>query len=125
MNHIMFGEVSAWFYKALGGIFPDEAQPGFKNVILRPHFVEQLDHFGASYTSVYGTLTSSWKREEGKIRYEVVIPANTTATIFLEGNKVTLDQKDVLKSNFLKAKQEGKGFVVDATAGTYLFVVEG
>ena len=125
MNHIMFGEVSAWFYKALGGIFPDEAQPGFKNVILRPHFVEQLDHFGASYTSVYGTLTSSWKREEGKIRYEVVIPANTTATIFLEGKKVMLDNKDVLRSDFLKAKQEGKGFVVKAPAGTYLFVVEG
>ena len=28
-NHIMFGEINAWYYKALGGIFPDENQPGF------------------------------------------------------------------------------------------------
>jgi alpha-L-rhamnosidase len=29
-NHIMFGDVSAWFYKNLAGIAPDNNQPGFK-----------------------------------------------------------------------------------------------
>ena len=41
-NHIMFGEIGAWPYKALGGIFPDENNPGFKNIILRPNFVRNL-----------------------------------------------------------------------------------
>ena len=29
-NHIMFGEISAWFYKALGGIKPDPLNLGLK-----------------------------------------------------------------------------------------------
>jgi len=37
-NHIMFGEIGAWFYKALGGIKPDPDQPGFKKCIAGTSF---------------------------------------------------------------------------------------
>ncbi|MCR6720430.1 MAG: hypothetical protein NVV59_09065 [Chitinophagaceae bacterium] len=42
MNHIMFGEIGAWFFKALGGIHPDPESPGFKHFYLRPFFAEGL-----------------------------------------------------------------------------------
>ncbi|MDD4645799.1 MAG: alpha-L-rhamnosidase C-terminal domain-containing protein, partial [Bacteroidales bacterium] len=84
-NHIMFGEIGAWFYKALGGIKPDPEKPGFKNVILEPHFVQGLDHFEASHDGPYGKIVSSWKREGGKVIYTVVIPPNSTATVRLPG----------------------------------------
>lgn len=87
-NHIMFGEISAWFYKALGGIKPDPDQPGFKNVILEPHFVQGLNQFEARHTGPYGEIVSSWKREGGKILYHVVIPPNSTATLRLENGNV-------------------------------------
>ncbi len=87
-NHIMFGEISAWFYKGLGGIKPDPEFPGFKNVILEPHFVKGLDHFEARHTGPYGEIVSSWKREGDKVVYSVTIPANSTATLKLEGGKV-------------------------------------
>ncbi|MFA5816867.1 MAG: family 78 glycoside hydrolase catalytic domain [Bacteroidales bacterium] len=87
-NHIMFGEIGAWFYKGLGGIKPDPDQPGFKNVILEPHFVKELTHFEASHTGPYGEIVSSWKREGNKIIYTVVIPPNSTATLRLESGKV-------------------------------------
>ncbi|QDH80958.1 Bacterial alpha-L-rhamnosidase [Echinicola soli] len=84
MNHIMFGEVGAWIYKALGGIKPDIEQPGFKNIRLEPHFVEGLDHFEASHKSPYGQIISSWKRtQNGRVHYHVKIPANSTATLIL------------------------------------------
>ena len=35
-NHIMFGDVSAWFYKALAGIQPDPRSPGFKHFFDHP-----------------------------------------------------------------------------------------
>lgn len=63
LNHIMFGEISAWYYKALGGIFPDENRPGFKNTILQPNFVPGLDSFEATHESPYGKILSSWKRK--------------------------------------------------------------
>ena len=34
LNHIMFGEIGAWMYKAPGGINPDEENPGFRNIFL-------------------------------------------------------------------------------------------
>ena len=93
MNHIMFGEISAWYYKALGGIFPDEAQPGFKNIILKPNFVDGLDSFEAQHESPYGNIHSSWKRVGERIRYSASVPPNSTATLFLDG-KVVLQEGD-------------------------------
>lgn len=82
-NHMMFGEIGAWFFKGLGGIYPDAAQPGFKHIILRPHFEKSLQRFDAQFNSPYGLIQSQWKWEKGKINYHVVIPANSSATLYL------------------------------------------
>ncbi|WP_298647815.1 glycoside hydrolase family 78 protein [uncultured Proteiniphilum sp.] len=91
-NHMMFGEIGAWFFKGLGGIFPDVAQPGFKHIILRPNFMKDLEQFEAQFNSPYGLILSRWKWEKGKINYRAVVPANSSATLYLpddvEGNKL-------------------------------------
>jgi len=87
MNHIMFGEIGAWFYKGIAGIKPDQTKPGFKNVILEPHFVQGLNHFEAKHTGPYGDISSSWKRNSNGISYQVVIPANSTASVILPQEK--------------------------------------
>lgn len=91
-NHMMFGEIGGWFYKGLGGIFPDSEQPGFKHIILRPNFVKALKHFEAKHESPYGQIISAWRWSKKKVQYEVVVPANTTATLYLpdcvKGEKV-------------------------------------
>lgn len=98
LNHIMFGEVGAWLYKGLGGIYTDEAQPGFKNVILKPGFAEGLNQFEATHEGPYGLIVSSWKKK-GKITlYTVTIPANSTATVYiplLGKQKVYKDGKEI------------------------------
>jgi alpha-L-rhamnosidase len=83
LNHIMFGEIGAWLYKGLGGIRPDPEQPGFKHILLEPHFVPGLDHFEASHEGPYGKIVSSWKKEGAVIHYTVIIPPNSTATLWL------------------------------------------
>ncbi len=89
LNHIMFGEVSAWFFKALGGIKPDPAQPGFKNILLHPNFVTGLTHATVSHRSPYGEIVSKWERKKKDIIYSVTIPANSTADLYLpEGTQV-------------------------------------
>jgi alpha-L-rhamnosidase len=101
LNHIMFGEIGAWLYKGIGGIKTDDQSPGFKNVILEPHFVSGLDHFESSHQGPYGTIVSNWKREGAVIKYSVVIPANSTATIrlpYVQGKRVYLDGKQIIKA---------------------------
>lgn len=86
LNHIMYGEVNAWLYKGLGGIFPDEECPGFRHIVLRPNFVEGLDSFTASHNSLYGEIVSSWKKQGSKVTYTVKVPAGCTATFYPPAN---------------------------------------
>lgn len=80
-NHMMFGEIGAWFFKALGGIRPDPARPGFRHIILKPAFVDGLEYFEASHMAPDGIVTSSWKRKGGRVAYTVTVPSNTSATL--------------------------------------------
>ena len=84
-NHIMYGEIGAWFYKALGGINVDPQNPGFKNVILKPRFVKELTYVKASYNSPYGLIKSAWERVGNNVIYKVTVPPGSTATLYLEG----------------------------------------
>jgi alpha-L-rhamnosidase len=102
LNHMMFGEIGGWFFKGLGGIKPDEHQPGFKNVLLSPNFVTGLTHFEASHEGPYGTIVSSWKRTANGISYTVIIPANSTATLHLPLSLAT-DKANAGKFYQLKA----------------------
>lgn len=83
-NHIMFGEIGAWYYKALGGIHPDPENPGFKKIILKPNFVKGLDRFEARHTGPYGEIISAWSRSGDEINYRVVIPPNSSGTLSLK-----------------------------------------
>tara|TARA_R110000868_G_scaffold131361_2_gene341375 strand:+ start:14457 stop:17108 length:2652 start_codon:yes stop_codon:yes gene_type:complete len=98
-NHIMFGEIGAWLFKGIGGIFPDENAPGFKNTLLRPHFIEQLDYFNSSHIGPYGKIVSNWKKNKNSIHYNVVIPPNSTATIFINAKIVILNNKKIKPLN--------------------------
>ena len=89
----MFGEIGAWFYKGLGGIFPDPEQPGFKHILLRPNFVKELKWFESKHQAPRGEIVSKWQwKGKRQIDYEVVVPANSTATLYLpasvEGERV-------------------------------------
>lgn len=79
MNHIMFGEIDAWFYKALGGINPDPENPGFKNILLRPSFPATLSRFRAVHDSPYGSIVTDWTRNRKGVVINITIPANSTA----------------------------------------------
>lgn len=92
-NHIMFGEISAWFYKALGGINIDERHPGFHTFTIKPRFVRAMDRFEADYDSPRGKIVSSWQRAGDLIAYSLVIPANSQATIELDGVVNAIDRR--------------------------------
>ncbi|HEX3007889.1 MAG TPA: family 78 glycoside hydrolase catalytic domain, partial [Bacteroidales bacterium] len=115
LNHIMFGEVGAWMYKGLGGIYPDTGAPGFKNILLRPAFPEGLDSFAAEHQSPYGKIMSSWKKDENVIIYKVTVPANSSATL-------TLPEAYKVKTLPLGTKM--KDDVIFLKAGTYEFQLQ-
>ncbi|GHT20414.1 alpha-rhamnosidase [Bacteroidia bacterium] len=117
-NHMMFGEIGGWFFKALGGIKPDEARPGFKNIKLAPHFAAGLTHATVSYRSPYGEIRSQWARKKTAVAYTVAIPANATAD-FTPPAGYTL--KSAKASSGEKIALQGADAVYHLPAGKYLF----
>lgn len=113
----MFGEIGAWYYKALGGIKPDQEKPGFSNVLLEPHFVSGLESFSASHDGPFGKIESSWKRTGNTVVYNLVIPANSTATLKLSGEKISRNGKEI-------SGNKDRQIVQNLEAGKYEFVVE-
>ena len=79
-NHVMLlGDLLIWYYECLAGIKP--ASPGFKDIEMAPVFPAGLDHVKASYDSPYGTISSAWEIRDGRLEWDIEIPANTTATV--------------------------------------------
>ena len=125
LNHIMFGEIGAWFYKSPGGIYPDEQQPGFKNIVLKPDFVKGLNSFEASHIGPYGTIVSSWKRTGKKIEYKVTIPPNSTADLTLKGEKILEGGKELSEtSNINLIRRNNKINIMKLKSGNYVFTIK-
>ncbi|HSO85012.1 MAG TPA: family 78 glycoside hydrolase catalytic domain [Draconibacterium sp.] len=121
LNHIMFGEIGAWFYKGIGGIFPDPENPGFKNVILKPNFIPSLDHFEASHDGPYGKISSKWEKAGENLIYTVSVPPNSTATLFLLSDSI-LEREKIAKTNGVKSMESSEIFTkIKLKSGNYTF----
>jgi len=84
---IMWATIDEFFYNDLAGIKgpdyygPNIISPGFKDILIEPHPLADLDQAAANIKTVRGLLSSSWKREEDSFTLEVTIPSNSRATI--------------------------------------------
>ncbi len=127
-NHYSLGAIGAWMYNYSLGIRRDEDSPGFKHFILQPKFGGDMTYAKGHYDSMYGTIESAWELDGTDFKYNVSVPANTSATLYLPA----LSQDDVKESGRSLSKTEGlavKGFengcvVIELESGNYEFVSE-
>ena len=82
-NHPMFGSVGAWFYEALAGINADQAGPGYRRVIIKPHVVGDLTHVSAMVRTVRGVVSSSWTKGKESVILNITIPVNSEAQVYV------------------------------------------
>ena len=96
-NHYSYGAVSEWMFRYIGGIEVDEENPGFKHFVLkpvpdtrsfRPQGQEKITSCKAVYNSQYGDIVSDWQiKDDGRIAYNIEVPVNTTATVYIPERK--------------------------------------
>ncbi|MDF2439539.1 MAG: alpha-L-rhamnosidase [Abditibacteriota bacterium] len=115
-NHYALGSVGEWLFDTVAGI--DRAEPGFKRISIRPRPGGGLSFARATYDSIRGRIESGWKIENGTLTLDVVVPANTTATVWVP----TSAPNTVLESGKAAATANGVKFV-RAEAGTAVFEV--
>jgi alpha-L-rhamnosidase len=127
-NHYAYGAVGKWIYSFVAGIDSDPDKVAYKNIIMNTHTPKELTNAKANYHSIYGDIESSWKNENGTFILDVLVPANTTADIYLpseaketitEGSKPISSIKDI---QFVKAA-DGKS-IWHIGSGKYHFEVK-
>ncbi|MDD5140166.1 MAG: family 78 glycoside hydrolase catalytic domain [Verrucomicrobiales bacterium] len=124
-NHIMFGDISAWFYESLAGIQPDAAAPGFKHIILKPVVVGDLKWVKAYYDSPYGRIGSEWKSNRGIFTWKITVPPNTSATVYVptsSAGSVHEGGHPLAKVRGVKFLRMENGYaVLEVESGKYVF----
>jgi alpha-L-rhamnosidase len=125
-NHLMLvGDLVTWFHENLAGIRPDAAQPGFKHIIMRPTPVGDLTSVSASFDSPYGKIVSDWNIANGRFIWNVSVPPNATATIYVptkDPTSVSESGKPVSAGRGIKLlRTEAGATVCDVGSGTYRF----
>jgi alpha-L-rhamnosidase len=122
---IQTGDVVTWFYQGLAGINYDPEQPGFKNIVMHPRVVPGLTFAKGSLDSPQGKISSSWQTREGKFSWSIVVPPNSTATVYVPAK----DSETVREKGKLAARSDGVKFlrgendssVYEVGSGSYEF----
>ena len=80
-NHVMLlGDLIPWYYSYLSGI---RGYDGYSRIILKPHPLDGLDYVNCAYNSVSGRIESNWRRKGDRFEWDILIPPNTTAEVYL------------------------------------------
>ena len=116
--------------KGLGGIANTGA--GYSTVTLKPGLESGLSRVSAQIDTLIGPFSSDWTYEDGKLTWDVEIPANVTATVAfpLSGvSKLFESGNDIFRKNtgditFAGVDNDGS-LLYTVGSGSYHFSTEG
>ena len=123
-NHYSLGACGEWMFRSMLGIETDGA--GFKKITMKPELGEGITWAKGHYDSIQGRISSDWKIENKTFHWNITVPANTTATVYVPAK----DAAAVTESGKAAAEAEGVKFlrmendraVYQVAAGSYGFV---
>jgi len=125
-NHYAYGAIGTWMYERVAGLAADPAHPGYKHIIINPLVDGPLDSASAEYETPYGLAKSAWAKSATTLTMDVIIPANTTATVTFpanDGNAIQVNGTALKESEWAPATQVNARGNITAklTAGTFRF----
>ncbi len=134
-NHYAYGSVAEWMYRYMLGIDHSESAPGYKSIVLQPTLdcgekyndEARIGSVSGSYDSLYGRISVSHKSDGGALEsYSAVIPANTSAVLYLPVSEAATDGFTAVRGVTLEGMCEHNGDVcakITLLSGGYDFTV--
>ncbi|WP_405915450.1 alpha-L-rhamnosidase [Streptomyces sp. NBC_00728] len=80
-NHYAYGSVGEWMYTNIAGISP--GRPGYREIVVRPRPGGDVTSARATFTSVYGPVSTRWHQRPDGFDLTCALPANTTAQVWI------------------------------------------
>jgi alpha-L-rhamnosidase len=123
--HTCYTGIAGYFIKAIGGIRPDPSAYGMKKFLIKPNLVGDLTYAKTTSGSYYGSMVSNWSRSGTTGTFDIEVPPNTTAKVYLpaaevndvrEGDKPAASAKGVTYLG-----EDGRYVVFEVDSGVYRF----
>ncbi|MCB9218390.1 MAG: family 78 glycoside hydrolase catalytic domain [Ignavibacteriales bacterium] len=127
-NHVMTGSIDAFFYKSLAGINIDENSFGCEKIFIKPYLPDDMSYVNASINTIKGEVKSSWEKKKDKIIFNISIPVNSTAEIYLPLS----DNKEIYENGILANQNNDIEFIGQSDSylkylvqsGEYNFIIK-
>ena len=126
-NHYAYGAVGDWLYGVVAGVEIDAKRPGYEHILLKPHPLVggPLTHAKATLETTRGRVESGWKLKGHTLVYDVLIPPNATATVWIPAidvAKVTESRQPLKTAEGVRQGAAAAGYaVVELSSGRYAF----
>ena len=121
-NHVMLlGDLMIWYFENMAGIKSSQKDIGFKQIVMKPDFDAGLSFVNASYKSAYGTIKSHWVIKKNKLVWNITVPPNSSAIVYLPTTNSSKVKVNKMKLNKLSIKNEIKHdmLILKLIPGTY------
>ncbi|MDR2039766.1 MAG: glycoside hydrolase family 78 protein [Bacteroidales bacterium] len=98
--HNCYNSIGSWFYQAVGGIRPDEKEPGYRKIWIDPQIPEGMTWCKTAKETPYGVTSVEWTLTGNVLNMEIAIPPGSNGCVVLA------DKADeyILNGNKLKNK---------------------
>ncbi len=124
-NHFMLGHAETWLYGGLAGIRVDMSRNDANRISIAPQLVAGVDAASARYQSVLGSISSTWRRRDGRIELTVTVPTGVQAMVTLPAT----NEKQIRENGrpmhravgILSAKTQGRHYQITLGSGQYTF----
>lgn len=128
-NHYAYGAIGDWMYRVMAGLDTYEDGPGYKHIRIKPLIGGNFKEVNARLNTYYGTVSSGWKKDGNKLIFDITIPVNTKADVFLPAKNIS----QVTESGIAADRQSDIHFAgtdqgylqFKVGSGTYRFEVSG
>ena len=86
VNHHFWGDITAWFVKALAGLDYNPDTTDLTRVDIKPHIVADINDASAYYDSNFGRIESSWIKDGDTVTLAVKVPDSISGVIEPKNN---------------------------------------
>ncbi|MEA2064584.1 MAG: glycoside hydrolase family 78 protein [Gemmatimonadota bacterium] len=127
-NHYSLGSITEWLYRFVAGVDLDPKVPGFRSIVIHPYPGGSLEYAGAEYNSIHGKILSEWRRKGDSFELDIMVPANTCATVYVPADEETTVTESGMPADSAQGVtllNRENGYAVFAVgSGIYSFVSE-
>jgi alpha-L-rhamnosidase len=126
-NHYSYGAIGDWMYRVVAGMDTYAADPGYHHSRIDPHPGGGLTEAAADLQTGYGLLSSHWQLKDDTLYMDLVIPANTTSSVYIpapDGGLISESSHPLATVHEITVESVGQGFIVARVgSGEYHFRV--